>query len=140
MRSRVRFIVAICLAVGLAGVLGFMSLKGNQQTYASPGTLTAGKTYRLNGTVAPGAPSEAAALAQSTGGLRFLLRDKADKTKTTEIVYRGSVPDTFKVGRDIIVIGSLKNGVFQAQRNSMIAQCPSKFQAKADALAHQSSS
>lgn len=140
MRSRIRFIVAVCLAVGLAGVLGFMSLKGNQQTYASPGTLVAGKTYRLNGTVAPGAPGDAAARAQSAEGLRFTIRDKADAARTTEIVYRGSVPDTFKAGRDIIVVGSLKDGVFQADRNSMIAQCPSKFQAKADKAAQSAKS
>ncbi|MEW6581458.1 MAG: cytochrome c maturation protein CcmE [Actinomycetota bacterium] len=139
MRSRVRFIIAICMAVGLAGVLGVMSLKGNQQTYASPGALVAGKTYRLNATVAPGAPADAAARAQTAEGLRFTVRDKANPGTTIDVVYRGSVPDTFKVGRDIVVVGKLEDGVFQAQRNSMIAQCPSKFQAKADEAAHSGS-
>jgi cytochrome c-type biogenesis protein CcmE len=130
MRSRLRFIFAISLAVVLAGVLGYMALAGNQMEYASPGTLVEGATYRLNGTVAPGAPPDPAARAQSAEGLRFSMRSKNDPSKTVEIVYRVIVPDQFKVGRDIIVTGKLENGVFQAKRGSMIAQCPSKFQAQ----------
>jgi len=132
MRSRLRFISAISLAVVLAGVLGYMALAGNQMEYTSPGALVEGTTYRLNGTVAPGAPSDPAARAQSAEGLHFALRSKDDPSKTVEVAYRGSVPDQFKVGRDIIVTGKLENGVFVAERGSMIAQCPSKFQALGD--------
>jgi cytochrome c-type biogenesis protein CcmE len=132
MKSRVRFVVAICLAVGLAGWLGFTSLKGNQERYASPGQLSAGGTYRLNGTVAPGAPSDASARAQSPDGLRFRVLGKGDSSQSVEVVYRGSVPDTFRAGREIVVTGRLEDGVFQARRNSMVTLCPSKFQAKGD--------
>lgn len=132
MRSRLRFIAAISIAVGLAGWLGFTSLKGNQETYASPGAVAEGKTYRLNGTVAPGVTGQPAAAAQTAEGLRFTVRDKTNAAKTTTIVYRGAVPDTFKVGREIVVTGQMRDGVFEARRNSMVALCPSKFQAKAD--------
>ena len=55
MRSRLRFIVAIGLAVVLGGWLAYTSLGGSLETYAGPAEVAAGKTYRLNGTVAPGA-------------------------------------------------------------------------------------
>ena len=139
MRSRIRFISALSVAVILAGVLGYMALAGNQQTYATPGdAAVAGETYRLNGRVAEGAPLDAASRAQTAEGLRFRLLSRTDGSKGTDIVYRGRVPDTFKAGRDIIVSGTIENGVFVADRNSMIAQCPSKFEekAKSEAATH----
>ena len=30
------------------------------------------------------------------------------------VVYKGSVPDQFRVGRDVVVDGRLRNGVFVA--------------------------
>lgn len=132
MRSRFRFISAISLAVLLAVGLGFYALKGNSTEYAHPGELVEGKAYTLNATVAPGAPADPALLAQSAEGLHFTVRAKEDPSKTIEIAYRGTVPDQFKVGRDIVVKGELRDGVFQAERGSMIAQCPSKFQAAED--------
>jgi cytochrome c-type biogenesis protein CcmE len=132
MRSRFRFITAISLAVVLAGALGFYALAGNQSEYAHPGELVEGKAYTLNATVAAGAPADPALRAQSTDGLRFAVHRKGDPAEKVEIEYRGTVPDQFKVGRDIVVRGELKDGVFHAERGSMIAQCPSKFQEKED--------
>jgi cytochrome c-type biogenesis protein CcmE len=45
------------------------------------------------------------------------------------VVYTGSVPDQFKVGRHVVVDGTLENGVFGAEAGSMITKCPSKYQA-----------
>lgn len=131
MRSRARFAIAITLAVALGGWLLFTSLGGSLEEYTSPATISAGATadgtYRLNGTVATGAPQDAAARAQSADGLRFWIVDKDDATQRVAVVYRGSVPDTFKVGREVVVTGQVKDGVFEARNNSLIALCPSKF-------------
>jgi cytochrome c-type biogenesis protein CcmE len=43
------------------------------------------------------------------------------------VVYRGTVPDTFKPGREIVVTGALQGDTFVAKRNSLVALCPSKF-------------
>jgi cytochrome c-type biogenesis protein CcmE len=64
-------------------------------------------------------------------GLRFRLRD-IDGTSTVPVLYRGSVPDLFRVGRHIRVSGQLRNGVFVAKPGSMITQCPSKYSPKKD--------
>jgi cytochrome c-type biogenesis protein CcmE len=60
-------------------------------------------------------------------GLRFKLRD-VKGTTTVPIVYKGSVPDLFRSGRDVVVDGKLRNGVFVAVPNTLVTKCPSKYQ------------
>jgi cytochrome c-type biogenesis protein CcmE len=126
-RSRVRFIVAISMAVVLGGWLAWTSLGGALETYAGPGELSGDRTYRLNGTVAPGAPADAAERARSAEGLRFTVVDKENDRQRVDVVYRGSVPDQFKVGREVVITGALENGAFVAERDSLVTLCPSKF-------------
>jgi cytochrome c-type biogenesis protein CcmE len=65
------------------------------------------------------------------GGLRFRLKDIGGGRRTAvPIRYEGSVPDLFKVGRHIVVDGSLEGGVFVAEPGSMITKCPSKYAPK----------
>ena len=129
MRSRLRFIVAIGLAVVLGAWLAWTSLGGSLETYAGPGELAAASddTYRLNGRVAPGAPTDAAARAQSAEGLRFTVIDKEDTHQRVAVLYRGSVPDQFKAGREVVVTGKVEGGTFVARADSLITLCPSKF-------------
>ncbi len=58
MRSRLRFIIAISLAVVLGGWLAWTSIGGSLETYAGPSEIATGTetTYRLNGRVASGRP------------------------------------------------------------------------------------
>jgi cytochrome c-type biogenesis protein CcmE len=128
-RSRLRFIIAVSLAVVLGGWLAWTSIGGSLETYAGPGELGAAgdKTYRLNGTVATGAPADAAAAAQSAQGLRFVVVDKEDPAQRMPVLYRGSVPDQFKAGREVVVTGSVEGGTFVARNDSLITLCPSKF-------------
>jgi cytochrome c-type biogenesis protein CcmE len=51
-------------------------------------------------------------------------------TATVPVVYRGSVPDLFRPGRDIVVEGRLQNGVFVALPGSLVTKCPSKYAPK----------
>jgi cytochrome c-type biogenesis protein CcmE len=134
MRSRLRFIVAISLAVVLGVWLAWTSLGGSLETYAGPGELaeSTDTTYRLNGRVAPGAPADAAGLAQSEEGLRFTVLDKENPTERVKVLYRGSVPDQFKDGREVVVTGSIQDGTFVARNDSLITLCPSKFTDRPD--------
>ena len=130
MKSRSRFAIALTLAAVLGGWLIWTSIGGSLETYTSPSGLVKtsdGTTYRLNGKVAPGSPADAAERAQSAEGLRFVVRDKARPSVTVPVEYRGSVPDAFKDGREIVVTGHMENGVFQADRGTLITLCPSKF-------------
>lgn len=130
MRSRLRFALALCLAAVLGGLLVFSSIGGSLETYSGPGELQAGTTYRLNGHVSRGAPAEAAELAQSPQGLRFQVEDKKDPARRVTVLYRGTVPDQFRVGREVVVTGRLEGDVFVARRNELITLCPSKFTEK----------
>ena len=64
-------------------------------------------------------------------GLRFALRDvQGDRSSAVPVIYTGSVPDLFRSGRDIVVNGRLRNGVFVAEPGSLITKCPSKYSPK----------
>jgi cytochrome c-type biogenesis protein CcmE len=58
--------------------------------------------------------------------LRFHLRDR-DGTEAVPVVYRGSVPDLFKPGREVVVQGRFVNGMFVAARDTLVTKCPSKY-------------
>ena len=130
MKSRSRFAIALTLAAVLGGWLIWTSIGGSLETYTSPSGLVTtadGTTYRLNGKVAAGSPADAAERAQTAEGLRFVVADKEKAAVTVPVVYRGNVPDAFKDGREIVVTGRMEDGVFQAERGSLITLCPSKF-------------
>jgi cytochrome c-type biogenesis protein CcmE len=46
------------------------------------------------------------------------------------VVYKGSVPDLFRAGRDVVVQGRLVNGVFVAIPGTLVTKCPSKYTPK----------
>jgi len=60
------------------------------------------------------------------GGLRFRLRD-INGTGSVPVVYTGSVPDLFAPGRDVSVRGKVLDGIFVAERDSLVTKCPSKY-------------
>ena len=41
--------------------------------------------------------------------------------------YTGAVPDPFREGREVIVKGTMANGLFVAEKDSLVTKCPSKF-------------
>jgi cytochrome c-type biogenesis protein CcmE len=130
MKSRSRFAIALTLAAVLGGWLIWTSIGGSLETYTSSSGLVTtadGTTYRLNGRVAPGSPKDAAERAQTAEGLRFVVRDKEMPSVSVPVEYRGNVPDAFKDGREIVVTGHMEDGVFQADRGTLITLCPSKF-------------
>jgi cytochrome c-type biogenesis protein CcmE len=61
--------------------------------------------------------------------LRFTIRDR-DGTATVPVVYRGSVPDLFKTGREVVVDGRLVDGTLRAVPGSLVTKCPSKYAPK----------
>ncbi len=62
-------------------------------------------------------------------GLRFRLRD-VNGTATVPVVYRGSVPEMFRTGRDISLKGRLRNGTFVGAPGTLVTKCPSKYTAE----------
>ncbi len=124
--SPARLVIALSVASVLAVFLLYTSIAGGGTPSVAPSEL-AGKTgtVALAGLVVGPVSGDAYA-----GGLRFTMKDidgkSADRVK---VVYTGSVPDQFRVGRHVVVDGALRNGVFVAEAGSMVTKCPSKYQA-----------
>jgi cytochrome c-type biogenesis protein CcmE len=58
-----------------------------------------------------------------------MVADEEGQGERLRVLYPdGIVPDPYRVGRDVVLTGSLNaNGVFEADEDSLITKCPSKF-------------
>jgi cytochrome c-type biogenesis protein CcmE len=125
--SPARLLIALSVAAVLAVFLLYTSIAGGGNPSIRPSELAghSGKV-QLAGKVVGPVRGDAHA-----GGLRFALRDvNGPRTTAVPVVYTGTVPELFKAGRDIVVDGRARNGVFVAERDSMITKCPSKYSPK----------
>lgn len=124
-RSPARLVVALSAAAALAVFLLYTSFAGGGTPSLRPSQLEAHDgTVSLAGRVV--GPVEGNARAD---GLRFELQD-IDGTQRVPVVYRGSVPDLFEVGRHVYMRGELVGGVFIAEPDSLVTKCPSKYEPK----------
>jgi cytochrome c-type biogenesis protein CcmE len=125
-RSPARLVIALSVAAVLAVFLLYTSIAGGGTPSLRPSQLPGhnGKVSLAGRVVGP-VTGDAHA-----DGLRFRLRD-VKGTAIVPIVYHGSVPDPFRVGRDVAVNGRIHNGVFVADRDSLVTKCPSKYTPKA---------
>jgi cytochrome c-type biogenesis protein CcmE len=125
--SPARLLIALSVAAVLAVFLLYTSIAGGGNPSIRPSQLH-GRTgkVQLAGKVVGPVRGDAHA-----SGLRFALRDvQGARSSAVPVVYTGSVPDLFRSGRDIVVNGRLRNGVFVADPGSMVTKCPSKYSPK----------
>jgi cytochrome c-type biogenesis protein CcmE len=124
----VRLVLALSVAGVLAIFLLYVSIAGGRTPQVAPSELAGHRgVVSLVGKVR----SPVHGTGYSSGGLRFVVADiGGSKSKTVPVVYHGSVPDLFKVGRDVVVDGRYRNGVFVAKRNTLVTKCPSKYTPK----------
>ena len=116
--------IILFIALGYLGYTGFVS---SATYYYEVNELMEqessiyGENVRVNGQVAPGSVEQEA---QGTM-LRFTMID-VDGEESLPVVYQGVVPDTFKVGNEVVVEGQLNpDGIFQA--HTLMPKCPSKY-------------
>jgi cytochrome c-type biogenesis protein CcmE len=125
--SPARLVIALSVASVLAVFLLYTSIAGEASPSVAPSEL-AGRTgdVQLAGLVVGPVRGDA-----HDGGLRFRLKDISGESRASvAVLYSGSVPDLFKVGRHIVVDGKLQKGAFVAEPGSMITKCPSKYAPK----------
>jgi len=123
--SPARLVIALSIAAALAVFLLYTSIAGGGTPTIRPSQLP-GHSGRVSlmGKVAGKPAGDAHA-----GGLRFQLRD-VKGSALVPVVYKGTVPDLFQPGRDVVVDGKLRNGVFVAVPNTLVTKCPSKYSPK----------
>ncbi len=124
-RSPARLVVALSVAAALAVFLLYTSIAGGTTPSLKPSQLPGHEGKVALGGVVLG-PISGDAHAQ---GLRFRLRDP-DGRATVPVLFRGSKPDLFAKGREVIASGQLRAGVFVASELS--TRCPSKYSPKRD--------
>jgi len=125
-RSPARLVIALSVAAALAVFILYTSIAGAGTPQIEPSTLGqhVGEDVLLVGTVV----GHVQGSAQSVDGMRFVLKDDhGTSTRTTSVLYSGSVPDLFKTGRQVVVEGRLRDGTFVAKPGSLVTKCPSKY-------------
>jgi cytochrome c-type biogenesis protein CcmE len=121
-KRKIRLVVALSAAVLLAAALVYTSFSASSET-REPSDLqgVSGGNYELTGKVSPGSIDRAGS------ELKFDIADRDDPSARIPVVYTGEVPDPFADNREVIVSGTVNNGTFVAERDSLITKCPSKF-------------
>jgi len=120
-RSPARLVIALAVAALLAVFLVYTAVSGTtpalQPSNLDGHTGTVSLTGKVIGPLAGDSHSDK--------GLQFKLHNINGVSPTIPIVYHGSVPDLFKVGRDVNLTGHLEGTAFVA--NALTTKCPSKY-------------
>ncbi len=127
MLKRKKFLIGGLIVFLAIGYLGYMGFQGSATYYYTAseiieqGNSIYGENVRVNGQIVPGSVEQ-----ESAGRiLRFTIID-VDGEESIPVVYQGVVPDTFKVGNEVVIEGQLNSdGIFQA--NTILVKCPSKY-------------
>lgn len=125
-KRKTRLFVTLGIALMLATALVYTSFSGSTVARTPSELLsgsTPGKSYQLSGRVTAGS------VKKNAEGMTFRVQDRASKdvTKSIEVRYTGTIPDPFREGREVIVTGTVENGVLIAKPGSLVTKCPSKF-------------
>lgn len=121
-KRKIRLVIALSTAVLLAVALVYTSFKAGNDTI-QPSDLAGkeGGNYELTGDVTPGS------ISHNGSQLRFDIADRDNPKAKIPVVYTGQIPDPFRDGREVIVTGTVQDGTFVADKDSLITKCPSKF-------------
>jgi cytochrome c-type biogenesis protein CcmE len=127
-KRKIRLVVALGAAVLLAAALVYTSFSASSEA-RQPSELvgTEGGDYELTGKVVENS------IQHRDDKLRFEVSDRDDPSAKIPVDYSGQVPDPFREGREVIVSGTVTDGTFVAEKDSLVTKCPSKFAEEAEA-------
>lgn len=124
-KRQVRLFVALGLALVLATGLIYTSFNASSEA-RQPTELSQaipGKNYEMTGKVIKGS------IRKTKSGIAFKVSDR-DGSGSLPVTYSGVVPDPFREGREIVLKGSVEDGVFVGDKDTLVTKCPSKFSEK----------
>jgi cytochrome c-type biogenesis protein CcmE len=127
-KRKIRLVVALGAAVLLAAALVYTSFSASSDA-RQPSELigASGGNYELTGKVVDGS------VQRQGEELRFQVADRDDPTAKIPVRYSGQIPDPFREGREVIVSGTVTDGTFVGDKDSLVTKCPSKFADEAEA-------
>ena len=128
-KRTIRLVVALSVAVLLAVALIYTSFSASTEAKEPSQILSAGSsgTYEMTGRVVRGSVEQ-----NGKEGISFLVSDREGSGEQLPVTYKGAVPDPFRGGREIVLTGSMKEGTFVGEPETLITKCPSKFTTKSD--------
>lgn len=122
MKKKKFFIAGIIVFLAIA-YLGYIGFRGAATYYLTvsefleQGSAIYGENVRVNGQVVSGSVEQKGLM------LRFTINEGG---KNLPVVYKGVVPDTFRVGADVVVEGKLNpDGIFEA--HTLMPKCPARY-------------
>jgi len=127
-KRKIRLVIALSAAVLLAAALVYTSFSASTEA-KQPSQLVSspsGTTAELTGRVVR------RSVRHDGASLRFRVADRDNAGASIPVTYSGTVPDPFRGGREIVLTGAVRNGVFVGERDTLITKCPSKFTASHD--------
>ena len=127
-KRQIRLVIALGTAVLLAVALVYTSFNASSEAREPSDLMGAsGGNYELTGRVVDDSVERVGTR------LRFEIADRDDPSTKLPVRYEGQVPDPFREGREVIVSGTVSDGTFVAEKDSLITKCPSKFAEEAEA-------
>jgi cytochrome c-type biogenesis protein CcmE len=122
-KRKIRLVVALSVAVLLAAALVYTSFSASTEAREPSQLMSAapGSSYELTGKVVKGSVRRAG------DGIRFRVADRDDPSASIPVSYSGTVPDPFRGGREIVLSGTVENGAFVGEPDTLVTKCPSKF-------------
>ena len=127
-KRKIRLVVALSTAVLLAVALIYTSFSASTEAKEPSELLAAapGTSYEMTGRVVKGS------IERDGSGIAFRVVDRDGSGEALPVTYTGTVPDPFRGGREIVLTGSMENGTFAGEPETLITKCPSKFTTKSD--------
>ena len=127
-KRKIRLVAALGVAVLLAVALVYTSFSASTEAREPSELIAAGPgSYEMTGKVVQGS------IRHQGNGITFRVVDRNGEGRSLPVTYQGTVPDPFRGGREIVLTGSVENGTFVGEPETLITKCPSKFKTKSDA-------
>jgi cytochrome c-type biogenesis protein CcmE len=128
-KRKIRLVLALSTAVLLAVALVYTSFSASTEAKEPSQLLSAtpGTSYEMTGRVVK------RSIRRDGNTIHFRVVDRDGGGKSLPVTYEGTVPDPFRGGREIVLTGSVENGTFVGEPETLITKCPSKFTTKSDA-------
>jgi cytochrome c-type biogenesis protein CcmE len=125
-RSPARLVIALSVAAALAVFIIYTSIAGAGVPQILPSKI---HSYAGQGVVLVGTVVATHGDAHTASGMHMVLGNPpgAKGAGRVDVVYHGSVPDLYKVGRTVVVNGTYEHGTFVADNGSLSTKCPSKY-------------
>jgi cytochrome c-type biogenesis protein CcmE len=120
-----KFIIGGLILVAALVFLGYIGFMGSVTYYYEVSELLekadtlSNQTIRVSGNVADDVDRQGL-------DMSFTILDLSNNGDSLPVVFRGAVPDTFKVGNQVVLEGQYTAGIFEA--DAIIVKCGSKYE------------